>query len=303
MSEKHKVDLHLTSNQKNKYVKGLPFQMTAEQCSSKSGKHHICAYLSKKDYNNLLKKNSHKKGMRFSKDTFLEGSGMFKDLMKGVAKVIAPIAIDKIGDATNTRNLTDSLLKPNADKIIDFAVGSGLEIDPMKSTVMPKNKLLRSNDMRLAVMPNENTGLGLKKKKARFVKGSIEAKQFMASIRKGKGIKCGGNVFDDLGKKLKETFNPDLGRKIKDALTSDTAKNIYKEVSNIAIPLIAASTGNPLLGQIAKVGADTAIDSIGSGLKKNRRLSTNIKSSSSTLIAGVPQIVKSRSQGGSFKGL
>ena len=59
-------------------------------------------------------------------------------------------------------------------------------------------------------MPNENTGLGLKKKKARFVKGSIEAKQFMASIRKGKGIKCGGNVFDDLGKKLKETFNPDL---------------------------------------------------------------------------------------------
>ena len=29
-------------------------------------------------------------------------------------------------------------------------------------------------------------------------------------------------------------------------MTSDTAKNIYKEVSNIGIPLIAASTGNPL---------------------------------------------------------
>ena len=41
----------------------------------------------------------------------------------------------------------------------------------------------------------------------------------MLSIRKRKG----GNIFDDIGKKLKETFNPDLGRKIKDALTSDTA--------------------------------------------------------------------------------
>ena len=105
--------------------------------------------------------------------------------------------------ATNTRNLTDSLLKPNADKIIDFAVGSGLEIDPMKSTVMPRKKILRSNQMRLAVMPNQEMGSGLKKKKARFVKGSIEAKQFMVSIRKVKGTKSGGNVFDDLGRKIK----------------------------------------------------------------------------------------------------
>ena len=165
-------------------------------------------------------------------------------------------------------------MKPNADKIIDFAVGSGLEIDPMKSTVMPRNKLLRSNDMRLAVMPNENTGLGLKKKKARFVKGSIEAKQFMASIRKGKGAKCGGNVFDDLGKKLKETFTPDLGRKIKDTLTSDTAKKIYKGVADTVIPIIATSTGNPMLGKIAQIGVDSAL---GSGIKKKHK-STNIKS-------------------------
>ena len=296
MSEKHKVDLHLTSNQKNKYVKGLPFQMTAEQCSSKSGKYHICAYLSKKDYNNLLKKNSHKKGMRFSKDTFLEGSGLFKDLLKGASKTIAPILIDKIGDATNTRNLTDSLLKPNADKMIDFVAGSGLEIYPMKSAVMPRDKLLRPSDMRLAVMPNENTGLGLKKKKARFVKGSKEAKDFMASIRKGKGAKCGGNVFDDLGKKLKETFNPDLGRKIKDALTSDTAKKIYKGVADTVIPIIATSTGNPMLGKIAQIGVDSAL---GSGIKKKHN-STNIKSTSTNLLNGVPQIIKC---GGSFKGL
>ena len=64
----NKVDLHLTGAQKNKFMKGLPFQMTSSQVSSKDGKHHICAVPSKKDYNNLLKKNSHKKGMRFSKD-------------------------------------------------------------------------------------------------------------------------------------------------------------------------------------------------------------------------------------------
>ena len=47
----HKVDLHLTSKQKNKYLKGEPFQMTADQCMSGSKKnhHHLCAILSKKD--------------------------------------------------------------------------------------------------------------------------------------------------------------------------------------------------------------------------------------------------------------
>ena len=167
----NKVDLHLTGAQKNECMKGLPFQMTSSQVLSKDGKHHICAVLSKKDYHNLLKKNSHKKGMRFSKDTFLEGSGLFKDLMKGAAKTIAPVLINKVGDVTGTRNLIDSLLKPNSDKVIDFAAGSRFEIDPMKSAVIPRNKLLRSNEMRSAVMPNQETGSGLKKKKkARFVK-------------------------------------------------------------------------------------------------------------------------------------
>ena len=292
----NKVDLHLTAAQKNKFIKGLPFQMTSLQVSSNDGKYHICAVISKKDYNNLLKKTSRNKGMRFSKNTFLEGSGLFKDVMKGIVKGVAPVLIDKVGDITGTRNLTDSLLKPNADKIIDFAVGSGLEIDPMKSAVIPRNKLLRSNEMRPAVMPNEDTGSGLRKKKARFVKGSIEAKKIMASIRKGKGTKCGGNVFDDLGKKIKETFNPDLGRKIKDALTSDTAKKVYKGVADTVIPIIASSSGNPMLGKIAQIGIDSAL---GNGIKKKHK-STNIKSTSSNLLNGVPQVIKC---GGSFKGL
>ena len=297
MEEHHKVDLHLTSKQKNKYMKGEPFQMTADQCSSGSKKnhHHLCAVLSKKEYNHLLKNTHNKKGTRFSENKFMEGTGFFKDVFKGIAKGVAPVLIDKVGDVTGTRSLTDSLLKPNSDKIIDL-VGSGIQIDQMKNAVMPRDKFLRSNEMRLAVMPNQEVGSGLKKK-GRFVKGSIEAKEFMLSIRKRKG----GNIFDDIGKKLKETFNPDLGRKIKDALTSDTAKKVYKGISDVAIPIIATSTGNPLLGQVAKIGVDAAL---GNGLKKKTiKRGLTIKTTNSTLIGGVPQVIKCRLQGGSFKGL
>ena len=303
MSEIHKVDLYLTPQQRLKYMKKLPFQMTAKQCMTTDGKHLLSANMNSKSYKELLRKVSKMKGVRFSKDTFKEGSGLFKDLMKGVVKGIAPVIIDKIGDQTNTRALTDSLLKPNIDKVIDVVGGSGFEIDHMKSTVIPSRGRPRVpiSDYKLAVMPNEIVGESLKIK--RLVKGSDEAKMWMASIRekKGKGIKCNGSgVFEDLGRKIKETFNPDLGRKIKDALTSDTAKKIYKEVANVAIPIIATSTGQPLLGQVAKIGIDGVL---GGKLKKlKQKRTTNIKSSSSTLINGVPQLLQNR-QGGSFKGL
>ena len=288
MEKHHKVDLHLTSKQKSKFMKKKAFQMTADQCSSgaKKNHHHLCAVLSKKEYNNLLKNTSHKKGTRFSEDKFMEGTGFFKDVFKGIAKGVVPVLIDKVGDATNTRSLTDSL-KPNSDKIIDLVAGSGV-CDNKNPFIVPGYKL--------AVMPKNEIGSGLKKK-GRFVKGSIEAKEFMLSIRKRKG----GNIFDDIGKKLKETFTQDLGRKIKDALTSDTAKKVYKGISDVAIPIIASSTGNPILGQIAKVGVDAAL---GSGIKKKTtKRGLTIKTSGSTLICGVPQVIKSRLQGGSFKGL
>ena len=66
-------------------------------------------------------------------------------------------------------------------------------------------------------------------------------------------------------------------------------------------PIIASSTGNPILGQIAKVGVDAAL---GSGIKKKTtKRGLTIKTSGSTLIGGVPQVIKSRLQGGSFKRL
>ena len=295
MSENNKVDLFLTSAQKNKYVKKLPFQMTAKQCKSKEGKHHLCVNLDKKKYNEFLKKISKNKGMRFSKDIFQEGSGLLKDMMKGVVKGVAPILIDKIGDVSGTRVLTD-LVKPNSDKLIDAMVGSGFELDQqMRPAVMPRRLPRMSNEIKFAVMPNEIIGQSVKKR--RLIKGSIEAKAFMASIRqkKGKGLKCNGNgVFEDFGRKIKDTFNPKLGREIKDALTSDTAKKIYKGVADIAIPIIATSTGNPMLGQVAKIG----VDSVLGGTLQKKRKTTNIKSNTSTLINGVPQLL-----GGSFKGL
>ena len=119
---------------------------------------------------------------------------------------------------------------------------------------------------------------------------------FRSRQKKGKGLKCDGSgVFEDFGRKIKDTFNPDLGRKIKDTLTSDTAKKIYKEVANVAIPIIATASGQPMLGQVAKIG----VDSVLGGTLQKKRKTTNIKSNTSTLINGVPQLLL----GGSFKGL
>ena len=244
----HKVELYVTSAQKSKFFKGMNFQMTNSQLESKNRKHKKDVNLSEKNYNDLLNKLSKKKSYRFKKEVFLEGSGLFRDVTKGLVKIAAPIIIDKVGDVTGTRKIRDAIVKPNADKVIDF-VGSNV-------------------------------------KKGRFVKGSQEAKDFMQSIRKKKN---GGNIFDDIGNKLKSTFTPDLGRKIKDTLTSDTAKKVYKVVADTAIPLI--TTQNP----VASV--------LGSGLKRKIAL-PNIKSSTSTssLINGVPQVIKIRN-GGSFREL
>ena len=174
--------------------------------------------------------------------------------------------------------------------------GSGFELDQNRPAVMPRKRLPRSNEIKFAVMPNEIIGQSVKKR--RLIKGSIEAKEFMASIRqkKGKGVKCDGSgVFEDFGRKIKDTFNPNLGRKIKDALTSDTAKKIYKGVADIAIPIISTASGQPMLGQVAKIG----VDSVLGGTLQKKRKTTNIKSNTSTLINGVPQLLL----GGSFKGL
>ena len=52
-----------------------------------------------------------------------------------------------------------------------------------------------------------------------------------------------------------------------------------------------------MLGKIAQIGVETAL---GSGIKKKLK-TTKIKSIFSNFIHGVPQVIKSRLQGGSLK--
>ena len=47
----------------------------------------------KKDYTKVLKKTSQSKRIQFSKDRFLQGGGLFRDLMKGVAKTIKKVML------------------------------------------------------------------------------------------------------------------------------------------------------------------------------------------------------------------
>ena len=120
----HKVELYLTSSQKNKFLKGMNFQMTNSQLESKQGKHKIDVNLSEKNYNDLLNKISKKKSYRFKKEVFLEGSGIFRDISKGLVKIAAPLIIDKVGDLTGTRQITDAIVRPNSDKVIDLVGGN-----------------------------------------------------------------------------------------------------------------------------------------------------------------------------------
>ena len=120
--------------------------------------------------------------------------------------------------------------------------------------------------------------------KIKSTKGSPEMAEKMAKLR---GMRKGGNVFDDLGKKIRNTFTPKLGRDIKDVLTSGTAKKIYKGIANVGIPLVATSLGAPILGAVATAGVDAAI---GSGLKKCLYRKKNTMNQS-TLIAGIPNVI------------
>ena len=117
--------------------------------------------------------------------------------------------------------------------------------------------------------------------------GTPEMKAHMARLRGMRKIK-GGNVFDDLGRKIKrgftDTFTPALGDKIKNALTSKEAKQIY---SGVAAAGATALTGNPLAGAVA----GEAVSALsGAGLKQRRYKKKNILVVGGTLVAGVPQV-------------
>ena len=101
--------------------------------------------------------------------------------------------IDKVGDLTGTRTITDVIVKPNADKVIDFE--------------------------------------GNNVKTSRFVKGSQEAKDFTQSIRKKKnganifddiGNKLKSTFTPDLGRKIKDTLTSGTAKQLYKVLADTT---------------------------------------------------------------------------------
>ena len=292
MSEFETVEVFLSGPQKNKFEKNLPFQLSSAQLSASHGKHHVEIKMTKKNHNKLLRNVSMHKGFRFTKANILEGSGIFGKIFKGVAKAVAPTILDTVGDATGTRGLTNAI-KPSADGLIDLGVksvtGEGVKSRFVKGS--PEAKAF------MASIRKKKSGSGMVKSNAvltpkkttggKIMKGSKEMAEKMAKLRSMRKMN-GGNVFDDFGKKLKNTFTPKLGREIKDVLTSGTAKKIYKEIANVGIPIVSAATGSPILGAIATAGVDAAID--GNGVKKRMYRKKNTMTQG-TLIAGVPSVI------------
>ena len=256
------INVFLTSAQKNKLSNGKTFQLSAHQLQAGHGKFHVEIQLTLKNHKQLLKNVSQNKGFRFRPD-MIQGSGIFGNIAKGIAKAVAPTLLDKIGDYTGQKGITNAL-KNSTDGVID-------------------------------AVSDKITG-------GRLKKGSVEMKAHMAKLRAMRKVK-GGDIFGDLGRKIKDgfnkTFTPDLGNKIKDVLGSPVAKQIYKGVANAGIGAVSAYTGQPMLGAVGSDLVNSAID--GSGVKKRRYKKKNLMVVGGTLTHGVayPQLNNLR-RGGSF---
>jgi hypothetical protein len=240
-----RIEVFLTSAQKNKFQSGKTFQLSATQLNAGTGKFHVEIEMTKKNHRELLRNVSKNKGYRFTSEKIV-GAGFFGDIAKSVAKAAAPKVLDFIGDKTGQKGITDAL-KGSTDGLIDVA-----------SSKISGGKL---------------------------TKGSQAMKDHMAklrSMRKGKGMVTGGNVFDDIRNGFNRTFNPALGEKIKDAFTSQPAREVYKGLANAGLKIGSSFTGLPL--GLAQDEIDKQID--GASIKRR----SNIMVKGGTLIAGVPQV-------------
>jgi hypothetical protein len=257
-----KINVFLTSAQKNKLAKGLSFQLSASQLQEPTGKHSVEIQLTSKDYKKLLSNVSKNEGFRFTPSSIV-GAGFFGNVAKSVLKSVAPKAIDFIGDKTNTRGLTDAL-KPSANGLIDLGV-------------------------------NKISG-------GRLVKGSpemIERMRMLRGMRKGAGHKMkmdmdmdviqGTNVFDDICNGFNRTFTPKLGREIVQTLKSPVAKDINKGIVDAGATAIGVATGTPIISGIASQGANKLIDGMSI---KQRKSAKHTMVVGGTLVNGVPHPIQ-----------
>jgi hypothetical protein len=253
------VKVFLTNPQKNKMQGGKPFQLSATQLQSGSGKHHVEIQLTSKNHKTLSKNVASGKGYRFTPDK-IEGAGFFGDLAKKagkkVAKAVAEKALDKIGEKTGQSGISNAL-KGSVDGLVDVGADK---------------------------IQNRISG-------GKLAKGSPEMRERMSrlrAMRKGKGMIEGGNVFDDIRNGFNRTFNPKLGRKIKDAFTSKPAREVYKGLANVGLKIGSSFTGLPL--GLAEGEIDRQID--GASVGGKRYAKKNLMVEGGTLVKGVayPQI-------------
>jgi hypothetical protein len=248
-----KIEVFLTSAQKNKFQSGKTFQLSASQIQSSNGKFHVEIEMTTKNYKALVRNVGKNKGYRFTADKVVNGSGFFGDIAKNigkkVAKTVAEKGLDYVGEKTGQKGITNAL-KNSVDGLVD--VGA-----------------------------DKITGGKMKK-------GSPEMAAHMARLRgmrKGKGIQTeieGGNVFDDIRNGFNRTFNPKLGREIKQAFTSAPAREIYKNLANAGLKIGSSFTGLPL--GLAQNEIDKQID--GASIKRR----SNIMVVGGTLVNGVGQV-------------
>jgi hypothetical protein len=250
------ISVFLTTSQKNKMNSGKTFQLSASQIQSGSGKHAVDIEMTTKNYKTLVKNVSKNKGYRFTSDKVINGSGFFGDIAKNigkkVAKTVAEKSLDYIGEKSGQKGITNAL-KGSVDGLVDVAA--------------------------------ERVGGKMKK-------GSPEMAAHMArlrSMRKGKGMQTeieGGNVFDKLGRDIKNgfnrTFNPKLGREIKKAFSGTEAREVYKGLADFGLNVGSKLTGLPL--GLAQGEINRQID--GASIKRR----SNIMVKGGTLVAGIPQV-------------
>jgi hypothetical protein len=240
----------LTSAQKKKFQSGKTFQLSATQLNSGTGKFHVEIEMTKKNHRELLRNVSKNKEYRFTSEKIV-GAGFFGDIAKSVgkkvAKTVAEKGLDFVGERTGQKGITNAL-KNSVDDLVDLGA----------------EKL--------------TTG-------GKLQKGSQAMKDHMAklrSMRKGKGMVVGGNVFDDIRNGFNRTFNPKLGREIKDAFTSGPAREVYKGLADGALKIGSSFTGLPL--GLAQGEINRQID--GASIKRR----SNIMVKGGTLVGGVGQV-------------
>jgi hypothetical protein len=257
-----KINVFLTSAQKNKLSKGLTFQLSASQLQAGAGKHMVEIELPSRDSKKLLSNVSKNKGYRFTPNVVV-GHGFFGNIAKSVLKSVAPTVIDFVGDKTGTRGLTDAL-KPSANGLIDLGVSQVGGRSVKGSPAMKE---------RMAMLRGMRKGAGHKKMKMDMDMDVIQ----------------GTNVFDDIRNGFNRTFTPILGREIVQTLKSPVARDIYKGIIDVGAPLIGTATGTPILSTIAGQTANKLIDGMSIKRRKSAKHTMVVGGS---LVNGVPHPIQ-----------